>query len=75
MPQEHLDGSLVSYDRGKGLGGSTSINFCKRSVICALISALTSKKVSGLGVQKTILRRSHDWWEMKTGIGIMRVSS
>ena len=26
-PQEHLDGREIGYSRGKGLGGSTSINF------------------------------------------------
>ena len=29
VPQENLDGLIVEYDRGKGIGGSTSINFCK----------------------------------------------
>lgn len=28
VPQEHLDGRELDYSRGKGLGGSTSINFC-----------------------------------------------
>ena len=27
-PQEHLDWRELDYSRGKGLGGSTSINFC-----------------------------------------------
>ena len=27
-PQEHLDGREIEYSRGKGLGGSTCINFC-----------------------------------------------
>ena len=74
VPQEHLNGSVVSYDRGKGLGGSTSINFCKRIVACDLTVALTAKKVSGLGVLKTILRRLHNWWETKIGVGTMRAS-
>ena len=29
VPQEHLDGSVLAYDRGKGIGGSSSINFCR----------------------------------------------
>ena len=29
VPQENLDGLVVGYDRGKGIGGSSSINFCK----------------------------------------------
>ena len=29
VPQEHLDGLVVELDRGKGIGGSSSINFCK----------------------------------------------
>ena len=28
VPQGHLDGREIDYSRGKGLGGSTSINFC-----------------------------------------------
>ncbi|KAK9427567.1 hypothetical protein V1505DRAFT_358663 [Lipomyces doorenjongii] len=27
VPQKHLNGRVIPYDRGKGLGGSTSINF------------------------------------------------
>lgn len=27
-PQEHLNGQQIDYSRGKGLGGSTAINFC-----------------------------------------------
>jgi choline dehydrogenase-like flavoprotein len=27
-PQTHLRGQTVDYSRGKGLGGSTAINFC-----------------------------------------------
>ncbi len=27
IPQKHLDGKVVLFDRGKGLGGSSSINF------------------------------------------------
>jgi choline dehydrogenase-like flavoprotein len=27
VPQKHLDGPVIAYDRGEGLGGSTSINF------------------------------------------------
>lgn len=30
VPQEQLNDSVVPYDRGKGLGGTSSINFCKR---------------------------------------------
>ena len=26
-PQKNLDGRIISYDRGKGLGGSTAVNF------------------------------------------------
>ena len=29
VPQENLDGLEVEYDSGKGIGGGTSINFCK----------------------------------------------
>ncbi|KAL8936667.1 MAG: hypothetical protein Q9211_004071 [Gyalolechia sp. 1 TL-2023] len=28
VPQEHLQGREIAYTRGKGLGGSTAINFC-----------------------------------------------
>ncbi|KAL8934422.1 MAG: hypothetical protein Q9216_005922 [Gyalolechia sp. 2 TL-2023] len=28
VPQEHLQGREIGYSRGKGLGGSTAINFC-----------------------------------------------
>ncbi len=28
VPIKGFDGSIIDYDRGKGLGGSTSINFC-----------------------------------------------
>ncbi|KAE9368323.1 GMC oxidoreductase [Stipitochalara longipes BDJ] len=28
QPQNHLDGQEIDYSRGKGLGGSTAINFC-----------------------------------------------
>lgn len=28
VPQEFLNGRQIDYDRGKGLGGSTAINFC-----------------------------------------------
>jgi choline dehydrogenase-like flavoprotein len=28
VPQKHLTGLALSYDRGKGLGGSSAINFC-----------------------------------------------
>ena len=28
VPQEHLEERKLDYSRGKGLGGSTSINFC-----------------------------------------------
>ena len=27
VPQKHLDGQMLGYDRGKGLGGSSAINF------------------------------------------------
>jgi choline dehydrogenase-like flavoprotein len=27
VPQKNLDGNVIAYDRGKGLGGSSSINF------------------------------------------------
>lgn len=27
-PQTQLDGQVIDYSRGKGLGGSTAINFC-----------------------------------------------
>ena len=27
VPQKNLDGLLISYDRGRGLGGSTSVNY------------------------------------------------
>lgn len=27
-PQNHLTGNVLDYSRGKGLGGSTAINFC-----------------------------------------------
>ena len=27
VPQKHLGGTVIAYDRGKGLGGSTAINF------------------------------------------------
>lgn len=29
VPQEHLGGLVMPYDRGKGIGGSSSINFGK----------------------------------------------
>ena len=32
VPQKHLDGLVMGYDRGKGLGGSSSINFCSYSI-------------------------------------------
>lgn len=28
VPQDYLNGRQIEYDRGKGLGGSTAINFC-----------------------------------------------
>ncbi|KAL9603439.1 MAG: hypothetical protein Q9219_001126 [cf. Caloplaca sp. 3 TL-2023] len=28
VPQKQLNGRVIDYDRGKGLGGSTAINFC-----------------------------------------------
>ena len=28
VPQKELDGREIDYSRGKGLGGSTAINFC-----------------------------------------------
>lgn len=28
VPQKNFNGRCLSYDRGKGLGGSTSVNFC-----------------------------------------------
>ena len=28
VPQPELDGRTIGYDRGRGLGGSTAINFC-----------------------------------------------
>ncbi|CAF9922341.1 MAG: hypothetical protein HETSPECPRED_005044 [Heterodermia speciosa] len=28
VPQEHLQGREISYSRGRGMGGSTAINFC-----------------------------------------------
>lgn len=28
VPQHHLAGRSIDYSRGKGLGGSTAINFC-----------------------------------------------
>lgn len=28
VPQEHLGGREIAYNRGKGLGGSSTINFC-----------------------------------------------
>jgi choline dehydrogenase-like flavoprotein len=28
VPQTHLAGQEIDYSRGKGLGGSTAINFC-----------------------------------------------
>ena len=28
IPQEYLQGREINYNRGKGLGGSTAINFC-----------------------------------------------
>lgn len=28
VPQQYLQGREISYSRGKGLGGSTAINFC-----------------------------------------------
>lgn len=31
-PQEHMDNRCIDYDRGKGLGGSTAINFCVYTV-------------------------------------------
>ena len=37
VPQEHLNGSALSYDRGKGLGGTSSINFCKVSFLALVV--------------------------------------
>ncbi|KAG9248606.1 hypothetical protein BJ878DRAFT_487543 [Calycina marina] len=34
-PQSHLDGQVIDYSRGKGLGGSTAINFCGWTVGCS----------------------------------------
>lgn len=31
-PQNHLSGQEIDYSRGKGLGGSTAINFCAWTV-------------------------------------------
>ena len=28
VPQEHLQGREIAYSRGKGMGGSSAINFC-----------------------------------------------
>lgn len=33
-PQNHLNGQEIDYSRGKGLGGSTAINFCGWLVGC-----------------------------------------
>ena len=32
MPQKDLDGAVLQYDRGKGLRGSTAINFCAYNI-------------------------------------------
>ncbi len=32
VPQKDLDGLVLGYDRGKGMGGSTAVNFCAWNV-------------------------------------------
>ena len=32
VPQRHLDGLVIQYDRGRGLGGTTAVNFCAYNV-------------------------------------------
>ena len=54
MPQEDLDGLVVAYDRGKGIGGSSSINFCKSKDVNCSTYVLTVEKVSGIGVLEMI---------------------
>lgn len=29
VPQKDANGTVIDYDRGKGLGGSTVVNFCE----------------------------------------------
>ena len=40
VPQAHLDGQEIDYSRGKGLGGSTAINFCGWTVSEKVLSGI-----------------------------------
>lgn len=45
LPQKHLKGQEIDYSRGKGLGGSTAINFSKRlRVMHSFLHFLKRKK-------------------------------
>lgn len=57
VPQDHLDGLVVGYDRGKGIGGSSSINYCKWNDSYNVTDVLMLNEPFGIGALETISRR------------------